>query len=1526
MQPVALAASMTVRVVDRLSEAPVSALAVSAYEKLANGELVWVARKDTDAEGLVKFDLEGLGSGRVFVFRAMPYGRWVYSDEISGGGAYRFYVGRLQVRVVDGTSGAGKANQTVVLRKWSADGRHVRVLEATTDAQGWVRIDPTGGTDWPYVLTAVSPTDGTEKVSAAYYNGGPHTFVLGNAAVRIVLKDALSGTVLPGLPVEALSVSASGQKTRVSTRTTDASGVASFDLDGVGTGSQYVFRAKPYLQQVETPVITNAGEHVLSAGRLKVTVVDGRNASAYANRDVDLLEEVNGAQVFVAKLRTDANGLLRLDPQELGTRKYRLQAAGLFDGSLRKSVLYEAPVSATFVVGGPGVTVRVVDRLSEAPVSALAVSAYEKLANGELVWVARKDTDAEGLVKFDLEGLGSGRVFVFRAMPYGRWVYSDEISGGGAYRFYVGRLQVRVVDGTSGAGKANQTVVLRKWSADGRHVRVLEATTDAQGWVRIDPTGGTDWPYVLTAVSPTDGTEKVSAAYYNGGPHTFVLGNAAVRIVLKDALSGTVLPGLPVEALSVSASGQKTRVSTRTTDASGVASFDLDGVGTGSQYVFRAKPYLQQVETPVITNAGEHVLSAGRLKVAVINGSTQTPYAFRDVHLLEALGDALIGVAVFRTDVEGVLRLDPEGMGQRKYVLRASSSIDGTAKLSDVYSMPVSARFVVGNQPLGVRLLDYLSDQPIADAGLDVYQLDNSGNHIWKAKGTTGSDGRAVFDLAELGKGSRYIIKTQPYGLPVVSDVIDATGWFRIAVGTSPVVVTNSESGGALAGVTVSAYEKNADGSLRWAKQGVTDHTGLIRFDLEGLRQGREYVLRALDPFGDGKHYFSNLITQWGMQSFAINAARVNTPDRVPPALSIDEPADGSSIGASGVGLSGTARDDVALREVRATLKTPSGREVELPVRLRPASGTWYAHTGRLDEMPGTVTVRIRAIDKAWNETELVSTLELKNDVLPPVLSVDPEPGGMSVPAGGFVLSGRVRDDTLGAVMRATVSGPGFSGTPRNVDVAYGSGRWALVIAPDAISAGESVTVKLDVEDAGGNVVSTTLALRTDDTYAAAWHVLQRTTFGALGGPYEQMVSGGVPVNTWINQQLTPTEIEDSGLAVREAEWSSPGTNVATPMLRRSIYSDRMLLEVMTWFWDNHFNTYYNSHSNSQFEHVENEAFRSAALGNFRQLLGISARSPAMLYTLDGRNNRRGHPNENYARELMELHTMGVGGGYTQRDVEEVARALTGWTVVDGGFNFDASGHDSATKSVLGTTIPAGGGQSDGDRVLDLVAAHPSTALFICRKLVTYFVSDVPVEALVSRCASTFSAQASAPDQIRQVLRIIFSSPEFLGTNHRGTKLKTPLEFVLGAVRQLGGERAGDDLAVELHRHGMPIFMNALPTGYSDVGSAWLSTNMLHARARFADRLLSYSPATNQTRFDLALAMRDEGFETAEGVCGRLLERLYGPTFLKRHFDLAMDVLTDGGSYPWLPGAPDAETRLRRLGKALLVLPDYQYQ
>jgi uncharacterized protein (DUF1800 family) len=632
-----------------------------------------------------------------------------------------------------------------------------------------------------------------------------------------------------------------------------------------------------------------------------------------------------------------------------------------------------------------------------------------------------------------------------------------------------------------------------------------------------------------------------------------------------------------------------------------------------------------------------------------------------------------------------------------------------------------------------------------------------------------------------------------------------------------------------------------------------------------------------------------------------------------------------SRVSTGGVRIHGTADDDEGVREIRVSITSPAGATAVKAATWHAASKSWFVHTGSLVGNAGPVRVVVTAVDHAWNEAEATLDLDLINDTTPPVITLGSLGNGTQVPTGGFLVSGVITDDTLAPTLRADLSGGGLLvPVSQDVEVAQVSGRWAMVVVPEQVFGTSPLSLTLTAQDGAGNAVTRNVSLQPTDQFEQVWHALQRISFGAQPEAYVAGVAVGAA--GFIQQQLAPDTLDDSGYEQRTADWPTDGTHIATRFLRHANYTRRQLQEVMTWFWDNHFNTFYASHGNSDFEKRETEVFRGHALGNFRTLIAESARSPAMLYTLDGRSNIKGRPNENYARELMELHSMGVTGGYTQGDVEEAARAFTGWTVKDGAFFFDALKHDTAAKTVLGRSIAAGGGQSDGETVLDIVAAHPSTARFICGKLVTLFVSDQPVDALVTRCAATFTAQLAAPDQMKQVVATILTSPEFLGVAYRGVKLKTPIKFVLGAVRQFGGENAGDDISLEVQRQGMSLFMNPTPTGFGETGASWLSTSMLLSRSRFADRLLAYAPGTAQTQFSLLDQMNAQGYVTAEGVAGRMLEWTLGPTFVRRHRQLALDVLTESGTYPYFPTAPDAEARLRRLGKALMALPEYQYQ
>jgi uncharacterized protein (DUF1800 family) len=303
----------------------------------------------------------------------------------------------------------------------------------------------------------------------------------------------------------------------------------------------------------------------------------------------------------------------------------------------------------------------------------------------------------------------------------------------------------------------------------------------------------------------------------------------------------------------------------------------------------------------------------------------------------------------------------------------------------------------------------------------------------------------------------------------------------------------------------------------------------------------------------------------------------------------------------------------------------------------------------------------------------------------------------------------------------------------------------------------------------------------------------------------------------------------------------------------RAIYSSRQLEEVLTDFWFNHFNVYLDKGADHYLvTEYERDVIRQHVLGKFKDLLEATAKSPAMLFYLDNwqsvgpgvsqaraANQIRRGLNENYGRELLELHTLGVDGGYSQKDVTEVARCFTGWTILQpqrgGDFVFNARAHDNGEKVVLGVKIPAGGGMADGEKVLDILAHHPSTAHFISRELAQRFVADDPPAALVNRMARTF---LNTGGDLREVMKTMLASREFWSVDAYRTKMKSPLEFVASSVRAEDGQvDYALGLANQVAQLGEPLYRKQEPTGYSNSSKEWVNTAGLLARMNFALQL-----------------------------------------------------------------------------------------
>ncbi len=355
------------------------------------------------------------------------------------------------------------------------------------------------------------------------------------------------------------------------------------------------------------------------------------------------------------------------------------------------------------------------------------------------------------------------------------------------------------------------------------------------------------------------------------------------------------------------------------------------------------------------------------------------------------------------------------------------------------------------------------------------------------------------------------------------------------------------------------------------------------------------------------------------------------------------------------------------------------------------------------------------------------------------------------------------------------------------------------------------------------------------------WRILNRAGYGPRPGDLERVTAMGMAA--YVDEQLNPDAIDDPAADLIERNLSlyhmdigqltaqeekDAARELIGSTIARALYSKKQLYEAMVEFWSDHFNIYLRKNQFMPFLKIidDRDVIRPHALGKFRDLLTASAHSAAMLVYLDNVRNSKESPNENYARELMELHTLGVHAGYTQQDVQELARILTGWGVRPRGLRegrvfLNENRHDFGEKKFLDRTFPAGRGQEEIDEALDLLAAHPATAVFIATKLVRRFVADDPPASLVERVAQTFR---DTDGDIKAMLRLIFLSDEFAAAP---LKLKRPFTYMISALRAINTDLGRSrQIGRWLEMLGQPIFLWPTPDGYPDTSDAW-AANLL---------------------------------------------------------------------------------------------------
>ena len=408
------------------------------------------------------------------------------------------------------------------------------------------------------------------------------------------------------------------------------------------------------------------------------------------------------------------------------------------------------------------------------------------------------------------------------------------------------------------------------------------------------------------------------------------------------------------------------------------------------------------------------------------------------------------------------------------------------------------------------------------------------------------------------------------------------------------------------------------------------------------------------------------------------------------------------------------------------------------------------------------------------------------------------------------------------------------------------------------------------------------MAIPSNVTPQAITHVLDRLSLGARAGDRTQIQNNGLSdyIRAQLNPGAEPKALTERLKSFRDLarspvdlfdryappQQATPQQNQKSRLqqvqvlrqfeqarLLRALVSPNQLQEVMVDFWFNHFNVFVGKQLTMLWAgDYERSAIRPHALGKFRDLLGATAKHPAMLFYLD--NWRSSDPeskqargafrglNENYARELLELHTLGVEGGYTQADIENLARILTGWSLVwhnqpaksDSGFVFVAGRHDPARKTLFGRPVPESG-QAEGEAALNRLAAHPATARHISYKLAQYFVADEPPQSLVTKLSETFLA---TDGDIRQMLSALFESREFWQPAYAKNKFKTPYTYMLSMARGVGigvlPEETLKRISGGMAQLGMPLYRCRTPDGYGQTQADWLNPDAMLRRVTLA--------------------------------------------------------------------------------------------
>lgn len=1528
MSTTVAAEPLTVTLLDHQNRQVISNQQLVARQIMPDGSLKWRQKKTTDGTGNAIFDLD-FSDGQQYLFETTVFNGFRSKlGPLSAPGAATLEAGQHLIVLSDGTSTDETpfASQKVSLRQVQPDGSSKHVASLTTDDTGSLKLDLQSG---QYELKAKSLVSGRWNTIGPFSPQPSQQFAVGERPLSLTLTDAFTGRVVSGQEVTVWRITDEGRKW-AGRKTTDTNGQILWELENLNGGQTFQVGTK-YFGKFESrsAEISQSGPFNWQIGTVQVRLKDGSqdetpNLSNYA---ASLERDTGEGFKTLHNFTSDDSGWVVFDvPAFTSETAYRLRAKSAVDGKARYYHPLPAAGQSDFVVGQTPLTAILVDDKTGLAIPETQVTVRQLMADGSKKWIARKSTDAQGRAVFDLPELGvSQNVELSARVLNKQWSYSGAISSPGEFTFRIGTTRVALKNGNTENGVPLVSHSLEFWQErDGKMKRVQTVSSDAQGLVTVDLANlSKTTPYLLKARSAIDNKSVYEKQITTPGEHEFTVGSTPVSVAFTHAKTGQPLANQRVDLRKKSEDGKFRYFRHKNTDANGLAQFDTAEMGKGQEYQVMGKVFNNfAVYSEVFSVAGDYALAFGKLHVTVRDGSQASEPVLTDYSVGIRQVDTATGKSKWfsgaKTDSSGVIQIDlpspPEGT---EYQLSAKSLTDGKHKNSAAVPLEGDVTFVVGNQPLTVSVTDFATGASLSDLRVTAERMSGEGDWTWAASAKTNTMGQVVFDLDNINGGTSYRLKANKFRGTAYSQVIQQSGNLDFRLGQVPVLLSDRDSQTPLANVRLTAYRYLPDGSLKHEVSGNTDAQGQLTFDLRELGDTR-YLVKAHKPFDGVRQIYSPVIMGPGQLNFAISADDNSDIDNQAPVVSIDAPV-GDMVSPAGFVISGTAIDDNGLDRLELSVIDSFANSQTVQVTEFGADQWSVQIPADWLQVDGVISILATLYDRMGNQASAERLFSVIEDTTAPTLTVTSHAQQDNVNVSGFTVSGDVFDDLQVASLTATLQdstlGEVFSSRELSIDPV--SGQWAVYVGYGQVAQDSKLTLSLSASDASGNTTDETLQLNAVQINLATRHLLLRATFGLTPELEDQVTQMGA--NNWLEQQLTPTSIDDSEL---ETLLSGLPVNDIDDLRHREllyqIYSQRQLQQVMAWFWENHFSTNYRSHSQVAYEQRENDGFRTHALGNFRDLLEVSAKSPAMMIYLNNDESIKGNPNENYARELLELHTLGVDGGYTANDIAELARILTGWQVGDGGtFAFNAEDHDTDPKTFMGQAyLPDGVGE--GEAVLDALSQHPSTASFICAKLVRFWVSDSAQPRLQQDCANAF---LSSQGDVAATLRVVFNADEFNNGEYFAAKVKTPNELYISAMRSLNATPDIDQGVDIIDDMGMSLFSYPAPDGFADTGPDWINVNAMILRSRFAAQLAFESRGGD---LDLVGLLTQRGIRTPDAIVGFLFELLLSSTTAENERVQALAILNEGTAFSL--DSPEADIKLQRLIATLLSYPGFQYQ